>query len=217
MFLIAGGPGSDLTGVLREAMGETGKRSPAVAYIGTANGESEAFLIRMREILLAAGAGRVDPVRLLDRKGCPEDAKGILRSADAVFLSGGEVEDGMRGLSDEVRALLHTLYDDGTVFIGASAGTIMLGAAWPHWDDEEGHPEDAELFGCLGFVPVLFDTHCEWEDWVELRKAVSLSPEGATGYGIPTGAYLIAEPDGRLIPSAKPFLCRSAGGEAVPV
>jgi len=215
LYLLAGGPGSDISADLGRCITETGKKLPSVAYIGTANGDSAAFFARISLLLKTAGAGEVSHVQLLGKDAGTEEDLRIIAESDIVFLSGGEVEDGIVGIPANVKALLRQLYDLGRPFLGVSAGAIMLGAAWPHWDDEDAHPEDAVLFDCLGFAPAVFDTHCEWEDWVELRKAVALSPEGYTGYGIPAGGMVIVLPDGTMVPTVPLDVFRSTGGTAL--
>lgn len=216
MYLIAGGRGSENEAFARLAVRETGKAHPAVAYIGTANGESVPFMENyIGPMLREAGARSVTPVRLLGTaQGSPE-ARRVLEESDMIFLSGGEVEDGIVGIPDDVKVLLRQLWELGKVFAGVSAGTIMLGIAWPHWDDEDNRPEDAVLFPCLGFAPTIFDTHCEGEDWVELRKAVALSPEGFVGYGVPTGGCVMVTPDGALRPTIPLDAFRCERGRAV--
>ncbi len=215
MYLLAGGRGSDSTSLLRAAFAETGKERPSLACIGTANGEDRAFQHYMEDMLMPAGAGSVRLVHLLGRDRLTDEDRKALCGCDVVFISGGEVEDGMLGIPRNARALLRQLYDTGKVFASVSAGTIMLGTAWPHWDDEDNHPEDAVLFDCLGFAPTVFDTHCEWEDWIELRMAVSLSPEGYVGYGIPTGGMVVVQPDGTLCPTKPLAAYRCENGQAV--
>ena len=216
MYLIAGGRGGDNTAFIREAVRACGKENPSVAYIGTANGERTAFFKSFTvPMLKEAGAGDVKFVRLLGHGTGSPRARSILRKSDMIYISGGEVEDGIRGIPEDIKVLLRELYELGTVFASVSAGTIMLGIAWPHWDDEDNEPEKAILFDCLGFAPTIFDTHCEGEDWVELRKAVALSPEGFTGYGIPTGGQVVISPDGSLHPTIPLDAYRSKGGKAV--
>jgi len=217
MYLLAGGPSDgDSTAVrLREALGGCGVEHPAAAYIGTASGDSRTFMRWFERPLKKAGAASLTMAPLVGRKADPEKAKRVLISSDVIFVSGGEVEDGMNGLSADIRALLRRLLEDGRLFIGLSAGTIMLGKAWPHWDDEDGRPEDAELFDCLGFAGEIFDTHAEAEGWPELKKAVSLSPEGFIGYGIPSGEMSVIDEDGVLIPNDRLVKCVNSGGRAV--
>ena len=216
MYLMAGGRGGSSGSFLREAFAECGSAHPSVAYIGTANGERSDFMNDyMAPMLIEAGASEVKLVPLLGSSCGSEDARRILIESDLIFLAGGEVEDGILGIPADVKVLLRQLYDMGKVFAGVSAGTIMLGIAWPHWDDEDNDPENAVLFDCLGFAPTIFDTHCEGEDWIELRKAVELSPEGFTGYGLPTGSSVAVTPDGSLRPTLPLDAFRSENGEAV--
>ncbi len=215
LYLIAG-HGEDDYGFLPAALAASGKQAPSVAYIGTANGENAMFMARMAQGLKTAGASVVRLAPLLGKGRDEDKAAAILTESDVIFISGGEVEDGMAALSPRIRALLWQLYDGGKVFIGISAGTIMMGQAWPHWDDEDNDFDNARLFDCLGFVQTIFDTHCEDEGWPELKKAVSLQEEGYVGYGIRAGGMVRVSPDGALHPNIPMdgYVCR--GGEAVP-
>ncbi len=216
IYLIAGGPGSDSDSFIKKGFLESGRSDPSVAYIGTASGDSRQFLSRyFSPMLKRAGARKVTMVPLAGQPYGSDKARKILLESDIIFVSGGEVEDGIRNIPADVRVLLRQLYEMGKVFISVSAGTIMLGIAWPHWDDEDNAPDDARLFDCLGFVSAIFDTHCEGEDWVELRKAVSLSPEGFTGFGIPSGGCVLAAPDGSLHPTVPLAAFRCEKGQAV--
>ena len=216
MYLAACGRGSDYTEFMKRAVSECGKENPSVAYIGTANGErTEFFRSYTVPMLKMAGAGDVNIVRLLGHDKGSARARSLLAKSDMIYISGGEVEDGIRGIPEDIKVLLRQLYEAGTVFTSVSAGTIMLGLAWPHWDDEDNEPEKAILFECLGFAPTVFDTHCEGEDWIELRKAVELSPEGFTGYGIPTGGAVVISPDGSLCPTIPLDAYRKQKGKAV--
>jgi dipeptidase E len=217
VYLLAGGPGNggSTAAQLRAAFENSGEPHPAVGYIGTASGDSRRFLGWFEPAFRRAGAASVTLAPLAGRGADEREAARILRASDVIFLSGGEVEDGMRALSASVRALLRELLEDGKQFAGLSAGSIMLGRAWPHWDDEDNRPEDASLFGCLGFADAIFDTHAESEGWPELRKAVALAGEGTVGWGIPSGEMAVADADGRLVPNDRLVRCVCAGGRAV--
>lgn len=215
MFLIAG-YGVDETPYIRAAVRETGKEHPVVSYIGTANGENRLFLeSHFIPMMKEAGAASVTLVPLLGKKHGTEKTRKLLTESDLIYIAGGEVEDGMIGIPSDIRVLLRQLFDLGKVILTMSAGTIMCGIGWPHWDDEDNHPEDAILFDCLGFASTIFDTHCEDEDWVELRKAVELSPEGFVGYGIPAGGCVVVSPDGVMHPSIPLDAFRSENRKAV--
>ncbi|MDR2957417.1 MAG: Type 1 glutamine amidotransferase-like domain-containing protein [Coriobacteriales bacterium] len=171
---------------------------PTVAYIGTANGDSRPFFMMMKHLLSKAGAGKVELVRLAKAKVDVSAAKLMLDKADVIFFSGGEVEDGIIWLKrHELIEYLHELYTSGKRFIGVSAGTIMLGSHWVHWD-VEGDDDTSSLFDCLGIVPLLFDTHGESEDWVELKAALKLLGHGSKGYALPSGCAVYADAVGNL-------------------
>ncbi len=212
---MAGGRGFNAAGYLKDLFAELGLANPCIACIGTANGEDRAFHRYMADMFAPACITQVELVRLLGHPQGTAEARARLTACDAIFISGGEVEDGMTGIPKDIRVLLRQLYEQGKPFISVSAGTIMLGIAWPHWDDEDTHPENAVLFDCLGFAPTIFDTHCEGEDWIELRKAVELSPEGFIGYGIPSGGMVIVRPDGTLAPTIPLDAYRNENGKAV--
>lgn len=216
LYLLAGGhpqqprPGPDP--LMQAALRQTGIARPMVAYIGAASGDNAAFRLHIGNLLEQAGAGQVLLAPLCGARADPEKAKTILEAADVVFVSGGDVEEGMRVLREQgMVSVLGSLYRQGVPFIGVSAGSIMLADRWVRWTD----PDDdgsAELFPCLGFAPVLCDTHGEGpkpetrtpngcgpeEGWEELRAALTVSPPGTVGYGIVSGTALVVEPGGRV-------------------
>ena len=101
---------------------------------------------------------------------------------------------------------LRDLHAGGKPFFGLSAGSIMLARRWIVWDD----PNDdstSSAFPCMGFAPVLCDTHAEDEGWEELRALLLISPEGTSGYGIPTGGGLRVHPGGELEALGTPVSC----------
>ena len=207
VVLLAGGRPRDpayMVRLLRRALGDASK--PSVAYIGTANGDSTEFFLRMEATLREAGAGQVIQVRLAREDADIRAARAILEAADVVFLSGGEVEDGIYWIVKHgLDGFLRDLHRSGVRFIGVSAGVIMMGTHWVHWDI----PEDdstASLFDCLGLTPLLFDTHGEDEDWVELKAALVLLGEGAVGYGLPGGTMVSADSRGTLVSMEKDYL-----------
>jgi len=105
------------------------------------------------------------------------------------------------------------LFDRGKVFFGASAGSIMLAKQWVRWDN----PDDdatASLFPCLGFAPLICDTHAEADDWEELKAELKLDTEGTIVYGIMSGSCLKVFPDGKIEAVAGPInrYTRNSGG-----
>jgi cyanophycinase-like exopeptidase len=132
---------------------------------------------------------------LCGRRGDPERAKAILEASDLVFVSGGDVKEGMRVLvKKKMTGFLRRLHRSGKLFLGVSAGSIMLARKWLWWKEPH-DDESAEIFSCLGLAPILCDTHGEGEGWEELNTLLTLSPTGAIGYGIASGAAIVVEPD----------------------
>ncbi len=200
MLLIAGGPGQIrrrgpdplLTRVVRQA----GEKKPRIAYVGAASGDNAAFRLLIGRMLTRAGAGEVVLAPMCGRRVDPEKTRRVLEDADLVFISGGDVEEGMKVVEKLGMApFLKSLHGAGKPFFGVSAGAIMLAEHWVRWRD----PDDdatAELFPCLGFAPVLCDTHGEADGWTELQAMLRLCRPGTTGFGIVTGSALAVAPDG---------------------
>lgn len=201
IYLIPGGPNSkkkQLTEDCRAALRTCGTSNPTVAYVGTPNQDDKPFFRFLKEPLLDAGAGSVELAPIMGKRADIAKAGKLLTGADAVFLSGGEVEDGMKGLVDSgLDALLAELYRGGKLFFGISAGCIMMGRHYVRWE-VEGDDDTASLFPCLGFVPMNFDAHGEDSDWAELKCAVRLLGNGARGCGLSTGGLYTADRQGRI-------------------
>jgi peptidase E len=220
VYLLAGGnwrnPGA-MTPLLKMIFAETGKPQPCVAYIGTANGDDTFFFKAIALLIKSAGAS-VDRVRLAKNQADVDAAKQCLQAADIVFVSGGDVEEGMRWLvKHDLVTFLHDIYMKGKLFFGISAGSIMLGTHWVRWEN----PKDdatAELFACLGLAPVVCDTHAEKDGWDELRAAVPLLGKNRKGYGIPTGGMLRVSPGGKVEALVQPAAVYQArAGQAVEI
>jgi len=171
---------------------------PTIAYIGVASGDDESFFKRIAENLRLAGAGNVIHVPLSSDEADPEKAKRILNSVDLVYVSGGDVSEGMMSLEKKnMVGFLQRLYEHGKPFFGQSAGSIILAEKWVQWSD----PNDdstARLFPCLNIAKILCDTHGEQDTWNELKIALGLSEGGEKGFGITSGAAIIVHPDGKV-------------------
>ena len=205
--LIAGGmPGSPTAIVRMMSQAFRGMQKPVAAYIGTANNDNPAFFHMMKFALKKAGADKVVFVHLAKEKPDLDAAKNVLANAGLIFLAGGEVEDGMNWLKKHgLVDFLKSLYSRGKRFMGVSAGVIMMGSHWVHWD-VEGDDSTSELFDCLGIIPVLFDVHGEDEDWVELKAALKLLGNGTRGCGLPSGCMISAGSRGTLVNLEKEYL-----------
>jgi peptidase E len=208
-LLLAGGRPRDPSGTIRtlsRALQECLVQKPKVAYIGTASGDSVIFFNMIKSLLKKAGAAEVSLVRLAKEGADASAAKRTLERSDIIFISGGEVEDGMQWLErHDLVGFLKDLYRRGKLFLGMSAGSIMMGAHWVHWDDET-DDNTASLFDCLNLIPCVFDTHAEDEDWKELKTALRLMGPGARGYGIPRDGMISADSGGNLVNMEKELL-----------
>jgi cyanophycinase-like exopeptidase len=161
----------------------------------------------LARLMVACGAGAVELAPLAGRRFKLERTRSVLEKADMVFISGGDVEEGMHLIDERgILPVLRELHRGGKPFFGLSAGSIMLAREWIAWGD----PSDdatANAFPCLGFAPILCDTHAEEDDWEELRALLLISPEGTVGYGIPAGGGLLVRPGGELEALGKPATC----------
>jgi cyanophycinase len=219
VWLLAGGPGSRRRGpdpLIQRALSLAGKPSPSVAYVGAPSGDNRAFFVMIAALLKKAGAGEVTLVRLCGRRPDLARARDELSRTDLVFMTGGDVEEGMRVLeATGTIADLHRLATAGIPFLGVSAGSIMLARSWVRWRDPKDE-SSVELFPCLGIADAWCDTHGEGEGWEELATLARIAPEGSVGHGIPTGAGLVVHPDGVLEAAGAPVhRFESRGGHAV--
>jgi peptidase E len=149
-------------------------------------------------MLHKAGAGEIRLAPLCGSRGSPAEAKRVLEESDTVFMSGGDVEAGMKVLKKKgMDVFLLDLYRKGKPFFGVSAGSIMLAENWVRWDNSEAG-SGPELFACLGLAKICCDTHDEENDWDELRALARLMPAGRVVYGIPSGTALVVHADGIL-------------------
>jgi peptidase E len=201
VYLLAGGrprnPAS-FNPLFQAVFDESGKISPTIAYVGAASDDSKAFFLMMAAALKGAGVGKVRLAALASKKADVNKAKDTLESSDIVYVSGGDVEHGMRVLADKnLTDFLIGLYKQGKPFFGISAGSIMLAKEWIRWTN----PDDdntAEIFPCLGIAPVLCDTHGEADGWEELQALLKLEKDGTVGYGIVSGTAIKVFPDGKI-------------------
>jgi peptidase E len=210
VYLFAGGRGKSLTATfssLRNIIKSLGKKRPDIAFVGVASFKDNWLIYAVLSGIIKFGCRcRVRRVVIAPRRADLDQAREILRTADAIFVSGGDVEVGMQVLKDKkMVAFFQDLAGQGRLFIGTSAGSIMLCREWVRWRDPRDE-SSAEMFACLGIVPLICDTHAEKDDWAELKTALQLKKDGQTGYGITAGAYIKVYPDGRLEPAGGPVV-----------
>jgi cyanophycinase-like exopeptidase len=201
VFLLAGGRHSRSNKsdpLLQAVFREFGIASPTIAYSGTASGDDKRFFGFITAEFKEAGAGKVTHAVIAPDGADLKKAQKILESADIIFVSGGDVEAGMEVLQDKnMVGFMDSLYRQGKPFFGISAGAIMLADRWVRWPDPD-DDNSAELFRCLGYAPIICDTHDEQGGWEELQAAIMLEKEGFRGYGLASGSAVKVTPDGKV-------------------
>jgi peptidase E len=201
VYLLAGGRPTarkQQNVLLKMVYHDFGVASPRVAYSGTASGDDRNFFGFISAELKNAGAGKVTQAVIAPDGADLKKARAILEAADIVFISGGDVSAGMDVLREkDMLDFLIGLYRQGKPFFGISAGAIMLAEKWVRWPDPADE-NSAELFPCLGFAPIICDTHDEEGGWGELQAALRLEKEGVRGYGLASGSGVRVTPEGKV-------------------
>ena len=191
-YLIGGAPSADqdsMKNLFAEALLGL-PPNPLVAYVGAASGDHDVFRHRMKALL---GDVRLEPARLSKSSDSASAALQLIADADAIFLSGGDVELGMKTLNDrDAGPAIRAAALAGKRIIGISAGSILTGHSWVHFDehDDSETSDKARRFDCLDIVPHCFDVHAEEDDWAELRVLVHLlahSQRSQLGFGLGSG------------------------------
>ena len=187
--------------MLQTVFDTCGVSSPSIAYIGAASNDDRGFFTWVSSYFVNSGSGTVTLAptsRRFERRSFAKTCE----AADAVFISGGDVEEGMHVVAKRSLApFLRELYRGGKSIFGVSAGSIMLARAWVHWKDDDDHV--GNLFSCLGIADIMCDTHGENESWGELTALLQLSPDASIGYGIRAGSAIRVDPDGTVAPMGK--------------
>jgi peptidase E len=176
IHLIGGGPGTllALRRHFKAALQAIDKPRPLVAYVGAASDDNAAFFTMIKTALcVGAKPVRMRPAKIASPRASTSDARELLEECDLVFVSGGDVDHGMNVLHDKDMAKpLRALAKAGKPMFGISAGSLMLARDWVRFPDDDA--AKAELFPCLGIVPLHADAHAEEDDWEELRVLVEL-------------------------------------------
>ena len=201
MFLIAGNPASRRASadpLLQKVFDRSGVSAPSIAYIGSASGDDRRFYAMVTSGFTNSGAGMVTlapTVRQFERRSFEKTCA----DADAVFFSGGDVDEGMNvAIEHRLAPFFRELYGAGKLFFGISAGSIMLARTWVRF--RGGGDSVGELFPCLGIADILIDVHDEDENWGELNALMKLSPDSSVGYGIRAGSAIVVDPHGTVEP-----------------
>jgi len=177
VYLIAGaGPGTGPRSFRfhDEMLEKIGNAKPLFAYVGAASGDARWFERIIKTMVFGARA-KCAFVRLTDKTLRTSEAKSMLGDADVIFVSGGDVEAGMRVIDERGLApFFRELHRAGKAFEAVSAGSIMLGEHWVRFADDD--DEIGERFECLGIVPMSFDAHDEKDGWSELHALAKHMP-----------------------------------------
>jgi len=186
--LVGGGPGAVLAlrRHFKAALEAVGRPRPLVAYVGVASDDNRGFFAMIRGALGVAGAS-VKLAKIASARSPASEARALLEHCDLVFVSGGDVEHGMKVLHDrDMAGVLVALGRAGKPMFGISAGALMLARDWVRFPDDD--EAKAELFPCLGLAPLHVDAHSEDDGWSELRVLVRLLHERGdvkpVGYGL---------------------------------
>jgi cyanophycinase-like exopeptidase len=187
--LVGGGPGTviALRRHFKAALDALDRPDPLVAYVGVASNDDRGFYSRLRGLLGASGA-RIKLAKMASPRASASEARSLLAESDLVFMSGGDVEQGMKILHErDMARVLLALGRSGKPMFGVSAGSLMMGREWVRFPDQDDE-STAEIFPCLGLAPVHVDAHSEEDGWSELCILVRLLHErGDTdpvGYGL---------------------------------
>lgn len=150
----------------------TGKDKPVYAYVGAASQDARWFEQIVKTTVFGPRS-RTLFVRLTKKQTKTSEAKAMLADADVIFVSGGDVDAGMRVIEERgLSSYFRELSRGGKIMEGVSAGSIMLGKHWVRFvHDQDPH---GELFDCLDIVPISFDAHDEKDGWSELHALARL-------------------------------------------
>jgi peptidase E len=186
--LIGGGPGAVLAmrRHFKGALESLGRPRPLVAYVGVASDDNRGFFTMIRTAMGLAGA-RMRLAKIASPRARASEARALLEDADLVFVSGGDVDHGMKVLHErDMAAPIASLARKGKPMLGISAGALLLAREWVRFpDDDEAR---AEVFPCLDVAPIHVDAHSEDDGWSELRVLMRLLHErgdtSPVGYGL---------------------------------
>jgi peptidase E len=190
IHLTGGGPGAMLAlrRHFKAALGEIESAKPLVGYVGSASNDNAGFFAMIKGALaLGTGVARMRMVKTASPRASASDARALLEECDLVFVSGGDVDHGMKVLREkDLVKPIKELAKAGKPMFGISAGSLMLARDWVRFPDT--HPSEPVLFPCLGIAPLHADAHAEEDNWDELRVLVDLvrrrGDEEPLGYGL---------------------------------
>ena len=178
-ILACGGGGPAQTGpnpLVDHFLALTGKPSPRVCLVATANAERDAYVVAFYRAMIERGAQPAD-LPLFNRS--DDDPRDLLLAQDAIWVSGGNTANASAiWRAHGVDLALREAWQAGVVLGGSSAGMICWFEA--SITDSFG-PSLAPLHDGLGFLP---GSACPHYDGEERRRPVYRE---ALASGLPPG------------------------------
>lgn len=179
----------------------SGRENPRLLFVPTASYDAEGYIEAVRAQFGRLGC-RVDALRLYSCENTPAAVEKIgekIRSADIVYVGGGDTESMMRKWAQfRADAFLRQAYERGAVLSGLSAGSICWFSAGysdsEFFDRENPYPRYKWVRG-LGLLPYLHCPHYDEEGYHAFDEA--MRGQSAEGFALENGTALVAL-DGRL-------------------
>jgi peptidase E len=140
----------------RYIVAQTRRRHPAVCFLPTATGESDAYVAKFYDAFTRIGC-RPAVVRLFART---PDLRRILLNQDIIYVGGGNTKS-MLAVWREwgIPRLLRRAWNSGIVLAGISAGAIC----WFDVGVTDSYADRLRALPCLGFLPGTCCPHYDGE------------------------------------------------------
>lgn len=168
----------------KRIIAETGKKRPRLLFLPTASGDSSGYCAVVEKYFGGLGA-RVSHLRLLKD---PPGAKAIddaVRSADIIYVGGGNTKDMMRVWKRTgFDRVLRKYAKSDKVYCGVSAGAVCwFDTAWSDSLRMKNPKAPYATVPCLGLVPGMYSPHAirepdrvpSLERYLATHKAVAYS------------------------------------------
>jgi dipeptidase E len=183
----------------RAALRLTGKKNPRFLFIPSASHIPEFEYEYVKETYGALGVTRIYLLNL-DRPYSISDAERLVKSADIIYLSGGNTFYFLKSIRrHHFDRLLTKFVQDGGVLAGLSAGSIIMTptiatASYPKFDRDE-NTVGLRNLDALNLVNFDYFPHYNHEPEYarELKKQSLLIKRPI--YGVSDGGGIIVEPD----------------------
>lgn len=183
---------------LKTIVEEIKSDDPKCAYLGASNGDEPAYY----EIFTAAmNSMGLSNCKMITSK-FDYDEQDFLDKADLILLAGGDTEKGFQIFKENgIAEILQKKYNDGTVFVGVSAGAIQLGWQFSIKTDDRKN----ELKDAFKFVPFMVLVHGDKNGINEVEALLKESSSIKRAYEIPAGGGLIYHTDSTVEALRKPI------------